>query len=167
MTLPTLLPEVLEALEREWQLADLACDIEVVRSLQTSLRKGGWKVTVAVHDQATIIAIWPGFHEKVFGMAVDVGSTTIAAHLCDLSSGEVVASVGRMNPQIRFGEDLMSRVSYSMMNPGGAAQMTEAVRAALNILAADTARQAKVPVCAVTASIGEASGAAGVYERGR
>ena len=110
------------------------------------LRKGEWKVTVAVREGRQIIAIWPGFHETIYGLAIDVGSTTIAGHLCDLESGEAVASSGLMNPQIRFGEDLMSRVSYSMMNPGGAAQMTEAVRAALNILAADTARQAKVPV---------------------
>jgi uncharacterized 2Fe-2S/4Fe-4S cluster protein (DUF4445 family) len=77
---------------------------------------------------------------------VDVGSTTIAAHLCNLETGEVVASSGAMNPQIRFGEDLMSRVSYSMMHPGGAQQMTEAVRAALNTLAAEVARDAKVSV---------------------
>src|SRR5208283_1958915 len=74
------------------------------------------------------------------GLAVDVGSTTIAAHLCDLLSGEVVASAGVMNPQIRFGEDRMSRVSYSMMNPGGAALMTAAVREALCGLAVDVAR---------------------------
>jgi uncharacterized 2Fe-2S/4Fe-4S cluster protein (DUF4445 family) len=74
---------------------------------------------------------------------VDVGSTTIAAHLCDLESGEVIASSGTMNPQIRYGEDLMSRVSYAMMHPGGAQQMTEAVRAALNTLAGDVAREAQ------------------------
>ncbi len=100
-------------------------------------------MTVAVHDSSRIIGIWPGFHERALGLAVDVGSTTIAAHLCDLESGEVVASSGTMNPQIRFGEDLMSRVSYSMMHPGGAQQMTEAVRGALNTLAADVAREAK------------------------
>jgi len=77
-------------------------------------------------------------------MAVDVGSTTIAAHLCDLSSGEVVASAGVMNPQIRFGEDLMSRVSYVMMNPGGEREMTAAVREALNTLAAEVAQRAGV-----------------------
>jgi uncharacterized 2Fe-2S/4Fe-4S cluster protein (DUF4445 family) len=82
--------------------------------------------------------------ERAFGVAVDVGSTTIAAHLCDLVSGEVVASSGVMNPQIRFGEDLMSRVSYAMMNPGGAAQMTAAVRAALSSLAAEVARAAHI-----------------------
>ena len=98
------------ALAREWQLADLQCDLTVLRQLQAVLRAGEWKVTVAVHDASRIIAVWPGFHDESYGLALDVGSTTIAAHLCDLASGEVVASAGRMNPQIRFGEDLMSRV---------------------------------------------------------
>jgi len=77
--------------------------------------------------------IWPGLHEEgIFGLAIDLGSTTIAAHLCDLADGKVLASSGVMNPQIRFGEDLMSRVSYAMMNPGGDREMTTAVRTALN-----------------------------------
>src|SRR5712664_3688744 len=113
-------------------------------SLQPTLRAGAWQVTVAVHAAKQIIAVWPGLHELVYGLAVDIGSTTIAAQLCDLSTGEVVASAGVMNPQIRFGEDLMSRVSYSMMNPGGAALMTAAVREALCGLAADVARQASI-----------------------
>jgi len=137
------LQRLMNALRAEWQLNDLTCDLQVIQTLQPALRKGEWKVTVAVHDGSRIIGIWPGFHERALGLAVDVGSTTIAAHLCDLESGEVVASSGTMNPQIRFGEDLMSRVSYSMMHPGGAQQMTEAVRGALNTLAADVAREAK------------------------
>jgi uncharacterized 2Fe-2S/4Fe-4S cluster protein (DUF4445 family) len=83
-----------------------------------------------------LLDVWPGFWEgRLYGLAVDVGSTTIAAHLTDLRNGSVLASSGVMNPQIRFGEDLMSRVSYAMMNPGGAVEMTRAVRAALNDLA--------------------------------
>jgi uncharacterized 2Fe-2S/4Fe-4S cluster protein (DUF4445 family) len=140
------LQRLTEALRKEWDLKELQCDLTVLQSLQPVLRKGEWKVTVAVREGSQIIAIWPGFHETIYGLAVDVGSTTIAGHLCDLESGEPVASSGLMNPQIRFGEDLMSRVSYSMMNPGGALQMTEAVRSALNTLAADVAREAKVPV---------------------
>jgi len=89
-----------------------------------------------------IVAVWPGFVESVYGVAIDVGSTTVAGHLLDLATGERMASAGRMNPQIRFGEDLMSRVSYAMMNPGGAAQMTDAVRAALSALAAEVAAEA-------------------------
>ena len=133
-----------DALSREWQLTDLGCDLKVLQGLQAGLRAGDWKVTVAVHGRSRIVAVWPGFHEKVYGIAVDVGSTTIAAHLCDLTNGEVVASAGLMNPQIRFGEDLMSRVSYSMMNPGGAALMTDAVRTALSDLATEVARTAGI-----------------------
>ncbi|MDD9921801.1 MAG: ASKHA domain-containing protein, partial [Boseongicola sp.] len=70
--------------------------------------------------------------------------TTIAAHLCDLRNGQVKASAGIMNPQIRFGEDLMSRVSYSMMNPGGDTEMTAAVHDAMGVLASDLARDADV-----------------------
>jgi uncharacterized 2Fe-2S/4Fe-4S cluster protein (DUF4445 family) len=133
-----------DALEFEWRLTDLACDVIVLQQIQVALRAGHWKVTVAVHAGRQIVAVWPGFKEHVYGLAVDIGSTTIAAHLCDLASGEVVASAGIMNPQIRFGEDLMSRVSYVMMNPGGDVEMTIAVRAALNELADDVARQAGI-----------------------
>ena len=91
-----------------------------------------------------IIHVWPGFHDRAYGLAVDVGSTTIAAHLCDLSSGEVVAASGAMNPQIRFGEDLMSRVSYLVLNPGGEAEMTRVVREAIDVLAREVAREADI-----------------------
>ncbi len=133
-----------EALEREWDLKDLATDLTVLQKLQTTLRSGAWAVTVAVHAARQIIDIWPGLQERIYGLAVDIGSTTIAAHLCDLTSGDVVASAGLMNPQIRFGEDLMSRVSYSMMNPGGHVQMTTAVREALSSLAAEVAANAGI-----------------------
>ena len=138
------LRRLFEALEREWDLKNLVCDLAVLQVLQGVLRAGAWQVTVAVHAEKQIIGVWPGLREAVFGLAVDIGSTTIAAHLCNLTSGEVVASAGVMNPQIRFGEDLMSRVSYSMMNPGGDKLMTAAVREALNGLAVDVARAAGV-----------------------
>ena len=138
------LRRLFDALETEWELKGLSCDLSVLQSLQSTLRRGAWSVTVAVHAAKQIIGVWPGLHELAYGLAVDVGSTTIAAHLCDLTSGEVAASAGVMNPQIRFGEDLMSRVSYSMMNPGGAALMTAAVREALCALALDVAKQAGI-----------------------
>ena len=120
------------ALCEEWGLDNLTCSLEVLQSLQTVLREGEWKVTVAVRNNEEIIAVFPGFKDKMFGIAVDVGSTTIAAHLCDLSTGEVSGSAGLMNPQIRFGEDLMSRVSYIMMNEGGEKDLTHVVREAIN-----------------------------------
>ncbi len=126
-----------DALEFDWGLSDVSFDFHLLASLQGVLRQGEWKITIAVHRGKQAIAIWPGLKTNIYGVAVDVGSTTIAAHLCDLVSGEAIHSAGRMNPQIRFGEDLMSRVSYVMMNPGGEADMTRAVRVALQGLIED------------------------------
>ena len=141
---------LVEALRRDWELPDLEPDFSILKTLQKTLRQGEWKVTCAVHlgdDYVSprIIQVWPGFYEgSIYGMAVDLGSTTIAAHMCDLRTGDVVASAGIMNPQIRFGEDLMSRVSYSMMNEGGAEEMTRAVRDGMNALFTQVAAEAEV-----------------------
>jgi uncharacterized 2Fe-2S/4Fe-4S cluster protein (DUF4445 family) len=138
------LERLLKALLEQWGLDNLECDLRSLQHLQRALRQGNWTVTVAVHRAQVVTAIWPGFHDRAYGLAIDVGSTTIAAHLCDLASGEVIASSGIMNPQIRFGEDLMSRVSYVMMNPGGEAEMTEAVREAINLLTDQVSKQAAI-----------------------
>ncbi len=128
------------ALKSQWDVGPVTCDPSLLTKLQPVLRKGKWQVTVAVYkghsdDVARVTDVFPGLHEAgLYGLAIDLGSTTIAAHLTDLSDGRVVASSGLMNPQIRFGEDLMSRVSYAMMNPGGDVEMTKAVREAINDL---------------------------------
>jgi uncharacterized 2Fe-2S/4Fe-4S cluster protein (DUF4445 family) len=140
---------LLRALEDEWGLTDLQVEPHVLADLQAALRRGDWSATTAVHDGNSVTAVWPGFHDQAFGVAFDVGSTTLAGHLCDLFTGEVRASAGRMNPQIRFGEDLMSRVSYSMMNEGGAAELTSAVRGALNDMVGELVETAGVDRTAV------------------
>jgi len=138
------------ALAEQWQVEDPIADLALLSRLQPALRKGEWKATVVLtkgnHDtRPRILEVYPGFHEGgLYGLAIDLGSTTIAAHLCSLTDGTVLASSGLMNPQIRFGEDLMSRVSYAMMNPGGDAEMTRAVREAINALARAIADEAKV-----------------------
>ncbi len=132
------------ALAAQWGLDGLAVDGHVLAALQGALREGRWAVTVAVHDGTTITAVWPGFHDAMYGIAFDVGSTTLAGHLADLATGEVLASAGTMNPQIRFGEDLMSRVSYVMLNPGGAAELTRQVREALDGLVGELAEAAGI-----------------------
>jgi uncharacterized 2Fe-2S/4Fe-4S cluster protein (DUF4445 family) len=133
-----------EALDGELALGSLDCDLHVLADLQQSLRAGGFRVTVAVHDGSTISGIWPGLHDRALGIAFDVGSTTVAGHLCDLTNGEVLASAGAMNPQIRFGEDLMSRVSYVMMHPGSQKELTRAVRGCLAKLTAELAQAAEI-----------------------
>jgi uncharacterized 2Fe-2S/4Fe-4S cluster protein (DUF4445 family) len=131
------LQRLFRALAEQWRLAGLRCAQQLLPQLQKCLRAGEWQVTVAVREGHEVVAVWPGFRDRALGVAVDVGSTTLAAHLCDLASGEVLASEGVANPQIRFGEDLMSRVSYAMLNSGGDAEMTRAVREAVDALLAN------------------------------
>jgi len=132
------------ALASDWELEGLEADAQVLTELQPALRNGAGAVTVAVHDGRTITAVWPGLHDRAFGIAFDIGSTTVAGHLCDLLTGDVLASAGEMNPQIRFGEDLMSRVSYVMLNPGSERELTRAVRGCLAKLTAELARAVEI-----------------------
>jgi uncharacterized 2Fe-2S/4Fe-4S cluster protein (DUF4445 family) len=138
------LGRLFDALRAEWQLEGLRADLAVVKALQPALTAGDYRVTVAVYGGRDVIAIWPGFHDRAFGVAIDVGSTTIAGHLANLSDGTILASAGVMNPQIRFGEDLMSRVSYVMMHEGGDVELTAAVRKALDGLLATLGNRAGI-----------------------
>jgi len=125
------LRRLFDALAGQWGLTGLRVRPPVIAALQPALARGARTVTVAVHDTGWVCAVWPGFVDTAYGVAIDVGSTTVAGHLCDLTTGEVVATAGIMNPQIRFGEDLMSRVSYVMMHDDGALELTRAIRSGL------------------------------------
>ena len=137
----------LRVLAKEWRLEAPRIDFHLLPKVQKILREGEWKVTAAVHHERggpVVIALWPGLHNFACGLAVDIGSTTIACHLSSLLSGRTLASAGAPNPQIRFGEDLMSRVSYVMMNPSGAEAMTKAVREAIGVLIGKVCAEAEI-----------------------
>lgn len=124
-------------IEKDWGFKDLLIAPHLIPQVQGILRKGNWGVTAAIHrdmdsSRPFIVALYPGLKNEAYGIACDIGSTTIAMHLVSLLSGRIVGSSGTSNPQIRFGEDLMSRVSYVMMNPDGREAMTVAVREAVN-----------------------------------
>lgn len=126
-------------LDKDWGWKDLRVAQHLIPQIQGILRKGNWCVTAVIHkdmefSRPTVIALYPGLKNEAYGIACDIGSTTIAMHLVSLLSGRLVASSGTSNPQIRFGEDLMSRVSYVMMNPDGREAMTKAVGEAVNQL---------------------------------
>jgi uncharacterized 2Fe-2S/4Fe-4S cluster protein (DUF4445 family) len=136
-------------LEKDWGFQNILVAQHLLPEVQKTLRKGNWGVTAAIHrdiegSRPNLIALWPGLHNEAYGIACDIGSTTIAMHLVSLLSGRVVASSGAPNPQIRFGEDLMSRVSYVMMNPDGREAMTTAVRQAINDLTARVCQESGI-----------------------
>lgn len=128
------------ALGEQWQLENLSIDLQALRNLQEALRKGKWKVTVTLWQDREVIDVRPGYQEGVYGLAVDIGSTTVAAYLCNLRTGELLATESLMNPQVTYGEDLMSRISYAMMNADGLDKMHKAIIDALNTLAGRAAK---------------------------
>ena len=132
------LRRVAEALIEQWpsrvcvsKSSEITADLTVLTELQNSLRKSNWQITVVLREGAHIAAILPGLKTRILGVAIDIGSTTMSAQICDMNSGEVLAVSGMMNPQIRFGEDLMSRVSYGFMNKDGTEELTKSIQIGL------------------------------------
>lgn len=138
-----------EALRAQWGLDDLSIEPAALALVQPVLRAGSWTVTAAVREDRRIVHLWPGVRTEAYGLAVDVGSTTIAVHLTNLSDGSVLAAAGGHNPQVRFGEDVMSRVSHLQLNPGTLGDMTACVREAITRLAAETAKTAGITLADV------------------
>src|SRR5690606_14550065 len=133
-----------DALAEQWQLDARRIDLHALRQLQPALREGNWRVTATLwHDE--VIDVSPGYERASYGLAVDVGSTTVAAYLCDLYTGELLATEAAMNPQVSYGEDLMSRISYAMTERSGLDKMHRAIIDTLNRLAAAAARKAGIP----------------------
>mgnify|MGYP000101928270 CR=1 FL=1 len=138
---------LIEALKLQWNLStkdEISTDLKVLQKLQTVLRMGKWSVTVALRDGKRVVDVWPGLKERIYGAAVDVGSTTISVHIVDLHSGLTISSSGGMNPQIRYGEDLMSRVSYVMMNEKGDKDLSKIVQEGIENLIKEAAETASI-----------------------
>lgn len=124
-----------EAMEEKYGFgSDLTIDYYTLRNLPNVIREGNWKITVTVWQGREIIKVEPNLVPKSYGVAIDVGTTTIAAYLCDLQTGEVLDRESMMNPQVRYGEDVLARITYSMMNEGGLERMKDAVIEGLNTL---------------------------------
>ena len=127
------------SLKDDWNIQGVTCSVRVLKDLQEKLRRGNWGITVLLYYKENtvpeIVDIHTGYSDiPAFGIAIDLGSTSIAATLCDLNSGKIVGSMGIMNPQIRYGEDVMSRVSYCMMEEKGLATLNKSVIQGINEL---------------------------------
>ncbi len=125
-----------EVLHQKYGLPDsLGIDYFCLQQLPDTIRDGNWNVTATVWDDSEIICVESGLVERCVGLAVDIGTTTVAAYLCDLRSGEVLIQDSMMNPQVRYGEDVLSRITYHMMNDDGLEKMHRAIIEGLNTLA--------------------------------
>lgn len=117
----------------------LAFAAPVLRRLSNDLRAFNFNATVFIRG-SSVAGVRP-IHSRALGLAVDIGTTKLAAYLVDLSSGETLASKGAMNPQIAFGEDVMSRIGHAIIHPGGGEQLRSAIVETLNELARDVCAQ--------------------------
>lgn len=131
-------------LNRRFKLKNLTIDYPVLLCLQKLVRQGDWKVTVSVWNNREIIDVEPGQVAGGYGLAVDIGTTTVAGYLCDLTSGEVVATDAIMNPQVAYGEDVMSRIGYTIQGNAGLKQLHRAIIKGLNRVAGRTAVKAGI-----------------------
>ena len=142
------------SLKDDWNIQGVTCSVRVLKDLQEKLRRGNWGITVLLYYKENtvpeIVDIHSGYSEiPAFGVAIDLGSTSIAATLCDLNSGKIVGSMGIMNPQIRYGEDVMSRVSYCMMEEKGLATLNNSVIQGINELTRKIAEKHEIKLDSV------------------
>ena len=133
------------ALEQNYALTDLTIDIFTLRTLPDALRNGKWICTVSVWNDKEIIRVRPGKVEHAYGMAIDVGTTTVAGYFCDLTTMEVVDTVSMMNPQCKYGEDVMARITFHMTTPGGLQRMSDDIIEGLNELIEKAIKQTFPP----------------------
>ena len=129
-----------DALHAQGVKDEVTASSALVRSLPDTLRENDWEVTAYLR-RGEILAVRP-HGEKPLGYAVDLGTTKIAAHLVDLCTGEVLGSAGAPNPQISYGEDVISRLNYAVRSPEGGRVLAGKVREALNGMLGDLLRQA-------------------------
>src|SRR5215211_3454750 len=123
---------------------DLTVDYQCLRTLSSTLREAKWNVTVSVWQDREVIEVQAGYVEDSYGAAVDIGSTTVALYLCNLRTGELLAAESEMNPQIVYGEDVMSRIQYAIEHPDGLEKLHKAVIATLNKLLKQAAQTAQI-----------------------
>ncbi len=134
-----------QALEKRYGLRDMTLDLEVLRSLGTIIRREDWEVTASVWNSREVIRVQPGEVTNAYGLAIDIGTTTVAGYLCSLVTGELLATHSLMNPQVTYGEDVMSRISYHMMHPNdGLHKMSQAIVEAINSIVENIAKEASL-----------------------
>jgi uncharacterized 2Fe-2S/4Fe-4S cluster protein (DUF4445 family) len=125
---------LMDALGEQGITQPLSIDISVLRQLPKHIRKGGWKLTVGIWQDKEIIFIAPGRVAELYGVAIDIGTTTIAGFLGNLQSGAVVTKSSLTNSQVQYGDDVLSRVSGCMLDDDGLTKLGDAVHGDINSL---------------------------------
>ncbi|HEY77609.1 MAG TPA: DUF4445 domain-containing protein [Dehalococcoidia bacterium] len=131
-------------LHDRFDLNGLVIDYPVLRDLQNMVRQGSWKVTVSVWMNREVIKIEPGLVANGYGLAVDIGTTTVAAYLCELTTGALAATTSMINPQVAYGEDVMARITYTVAHADGLPNINQAIIRGINQLAGRAAARSRI-----------------------
>lgn len=121
-------------LSEKYPLHDFDIDYPAFLKLPRALRDGDWKATAAIWMEKEILDVKPGRSDRLYGLAMDIGTTTIAGYLCDLQNGKLIAAQSMINPQIVYGEDVMSRITYTTTHSDGLEKLHRSIINGLNQL---------------------------------
>lgn len=139
------LERILAALKEDYGIEGVEVDYEVLKKMPDVLRNAEWKVTVSIWNDREIIDVEPGYRaENAYGLAVDIGTTTVVGYLTDLRTGEVLAVDSMMNPQVTYGEDVMSRITYAMQYDDGLERLNQKIIDGLNKILENVCAQAGI-----------------------
>lgn len=117
-------------------------ELPVLTDISEKLRANKWSIRTVLR-QGEVIALLPK-EMGIYGISVDIGTTKLALYLVDLSTGEVVDKVGEMNPQIAYGEDVVSRIAYATQNNDGREILQNVLVSSLNLLVQEVCRTAAI-----------------------
>ena len=123
----------------------LSASLPVLTSISNQLRKSDWKINL-IHNQTEILNVLPPDNFIPIGLAVDVGSTKIACFLINLNDGRTLAARGIANPQITFGEDIMSRLSAVLENPQNASALQQGVMQSIQSAVNEMCSKLGIPI---------------------
>ncbi len=130
------------ALADQHGLADLELTRAAADGLSQSADEGRTALAVVVWREAVVLDVWPGAESQpVLGLAVDIGTTTIAAYLADLATGAVLASESALNPQVAYGDDIIARLQYAAHHEAGARELQMKLAVEIDRLAEQAAER--------------------------
>ena len=133
---------LLAGLAEQHSLTGLEIDFPVLQTLPSACRDAGWDLEAVVWEDRVIVDVRAAADKRpVLGLAVDVGTTTIAAYLCDLATGAILATESNMNPQVAFGDDVIARLHYVIHHEGGLQELQRTVMGEVNGLAGKAVAQ--------------------------
>lgn len=147
-TLTDVMPDMerlIETSKESQKIEEPNLDYETLKVLPHVVREGKWTVTVTLWDRREVICVEPGSTaHRLHGVAVDIGTTKLACYLVDLNTGKTLATTSAPNPQISYGEDVISRITYSSESAQHLAELQELIVDGINKLIAQACEKADI-----------------------